>query len=99
MTAYRIEDRMTEVSETDPNETGAQGGPGTAGRTFWAMRAHLTLVPVTIHSDLKDDEMCMTDPTLHEGLEGSIHKSLAELDGYVTQIKASKTKLAGVLGM
>lgn len=99
MTAYRIEDRMTEVSDTDPNETGASGGPGTPGRTHMAMRAHLTSVPVVLESDLKDDEECLVDPTQHGGLEGTIHKSLAELDGYVTQIKAYKTKLGGALGM
>jgi hypothetical protein len=99
LTAYKIEDRMTEVSDTDPNETGAEGGPGVGGKTTMAMRAHLTLVPVRIESDLKDDETTYIDPRDHEGLEGSVHKALAELDGYVTQIKAYKAKLGGVMGL
>ena len=99
MTAYKIEDRMTEVSDTDPNESGASGGPGTPGKTHWALRAHLVDVPISIMSDLRDDETTMLDPTQHEGLEGRVHKALAELDGYVTQIKAYKTKLGGVMGL
>jgi len=98
LTAYRIDDREVEITEGSSEDSGGSGASAEPGKTIKVSQAYLTTVPVQVESDLQNDQTNHADPSDASGLEGSVQTALSELDGYITQIKAYKTKLSGVMG-